>query len=173
MVILISSSEILNSLKLCRRQTKTATYIHNCLNHQEMSFWGTSSLALFSVGRMNHSQIWINTWNLRLQHSFRQRFQLPFRLPLMSPRPQIMVATCDIDDNVRAFGNKNFGEFTAIYIFNWGVERKNGGFGCTEWEKLFGKKFGRRARYLPARELSFPLATLVSSSQQFPRTWHA
>jgi len=51
-----------------------------------------------------------------------------------------MVATCDIEDNVRAFGDMNFIEFTAIYIFNWGVERKDGRFCCTECGRLDSPK---------------------------------
>ncbi len=94
---------------------------------------------LSSVGRVYHSQIRINTWNLRLHDLFAQGFQPPFRLPLIwvwAPYPRIIVATCDTDKNVRAFGNWNLGEFTTIYVFNWGTERKDGSICRTEWEKL-------------------------------------
>ncbi len=62
-----------------------------------------------------------------------------------------MVATHDVENNVCAFGNKNLGEFTAIYVFNWGIERKDGSICCTEWERL-EPRYDRIEKYLPAHE---------------------
>ena len=41
----------------------------------------------------------------------------------------------------------------AIYVFNWSMKGKNGGFRCTEGEVL-GRETGKRERHLPAHERS-------------------
>jgi len=142
--VLISSWENLNPLINSEwdqvEESKWKTDIANLYTRSQTTNECHSGSQLYghlsSVGGMYYSQIRINTWNFRLHNLFGQGFQPPFRLPLIrvwAPHPRVMVATCDADNNVRAFGNRNLGEFTTIYVFNWGAERKDGSMKIPDW----------------------------------------